>query len=70
MAIKLCEKYDSLTPVQRITMVGEVVHAIQTSDKIFEMAEDLIKLAMLQGAFDGVTFLPTEKETNTDNQKQ
>lgn len=58
MAIKLCDKYDSLSPVERLTLVGEIVHALQSSDEIFDDVQKIIKKAILQGLFVGTVILP------------
>tara|TARA_R110000868_G_scaffold400868_1_gene675601 strand:+ start:6454 stop:6651 length:198 start_codon:yes stop_codon:yes gene_type:complete len=64
MAIKLCDKYDSLSPIERLTLVGEIVHALQSSDEIFDDVQKIIKKAILQGLFIGTTILPPENNTN------
>ena len=63
----LCEKYTQLTPLERATYVGELVHAVQSDNGLFELGEEVIKLAILKGLFDGVKIMPDstpEIETN------
>lgn len=64
MAQKLCDKYFNLTPIERVSLVGELVHAIQSDNELFDMANDLIKLGILKGVFINTAILP-EQDTNT-----
>jgi len=61
----LCKKYEDLTPIERSSFIGQLVHATQSNDTIYEMAKDLIKLAILKGCFDGVKINP-QVENNSD----
>jgi len=64
-----CEKYQALTPIEKITFIGELIHAAQSDNKVFDMANDLIKLAIIKGVFDGVTINPIiEKITTNDRE--
>lgn len=64
MAQKLCDKYFYLTPIERVSLVGELVHAIQSDNELFDMANDLIQLGILKGVFINTAILP-EQDTNT-----
>lgn len=64
MAQKLCDKYFNLTPIERVSLVGELVHAIQSDSEIFDMAENIIKLAMLKGVYTDVKILPEQQNDN------
>ncbi len=64
MAQKLCDKYFDLTPIERVSLVGELVHAIQSDNELFDMANDLIQLGILKGVFINTAILP-EQDTNT-----
>ena len=58
----ICENYNNLSLFEKITLVGEIIHAIQNDDKAFKKGMDLISYAKERGILDGVTILP---ETNT-----
>jgi len=64
MAQKLCDKCFDLTPIERVSLVGELVHAIQSDNELFDMANDLIQLGILKGVFINTAILP-EQDTNT-----
>ena len=65
MAQKLCDKYFNLTPIERVSLVGELVHAIQSDDELFDMANDLIQLGILKGVFINTAILPEQDNTDT-----
>jgi hypothetical protein len=58
----ICENYNNLSLPEKITIVGEIIHAIQNDDKAFKKGMELISYAKARGILDGVTILP---ETNT-----
>ena len=60
MAQKLCDKYFNLTPIERVSLVGELVHAIQSDNELFDMANDLIQLGILKGVFINTAILPEQ----------
>ncbi len=60
MAQKICENYDLLSPHEKSIFIGELVHAVQSSDTLFNMAKGIIDKAMTLNLFDGVTFLPEQ----------
>jgi hypothetical protein len=66
MAQKLCDKYFNLTPIERVSLVGELVHSIQSDDELFSMAEDMIKLAMLKGIFRNTIVMPEPPKIDTN----
>ncbi len=57
----LCEQYQQLSPVEQIVMIGKIVHALQSDNKIFLNAKELIELADSYGLFENVTILPNTK---------
>lgn len=59
----ICDKYKNLSPREKIIFIGEVIHAVQSSDTFFNMAEDLIKMARKDGLFDGVIINPPRENT-------
>lgn len=54
----LCEKYDKLNHIEKITFIGELCHASQSDDELFELAEGLIQLAIAKGLFKNVIIMP------------
>jgi len=62
----LCKKYEELNPIERISFIGELLHAAQSDDTVFDMANDLIKLAILRGVFEGVTINPITENKSGD----
>lgn len=66
MAIKLCEKYDNLNPVERLTLVGEIVHSLQVDDEIYDEVQKLIRKAVLKGLFVGVAINPELPKNDTN----
>lgn len=65
MAQKLCEKYFNLTPIERVSLVGELVHAIQSDNALLSMAEDIIKLGVAKGIFDDTIINPETPKNDT-----
>jgi hypothetical protein len=57
----LCEKYLSLTPLERSTFIGKCIHAIQSDSKLFDDAAKMIERAEKRGLFTGVIINPLEK---------
>ncbi len=62
MAIKLCTQYDNLTSKERIILVGEVVHCIQSDNLLFDMAKEILSKGHELKVLDGVIFLPDENK--------
>ena len=54
----LCEKYNRLLPIERVMLIGELVHAMQSDNQFFEMSLKIIKTAKRKGLFDNVKILP------------
>jgi hypothetical protein len=57
----LCPKYQQLTPTERVTFIGSLVHAVQSDDYFFEIAKNIQHLATLRGLFDNVVINPTSE---------
>lgn len=55
-------KYQNLTIVEKIDMVGKLVHAIQADNEMFELAETLLIKAEEKGLFINIKILPNENE--------
>lgn len=65
----LCDKFNNLSHFEKITIIGEIVHAIQSDDEMFTMGEQLLKKAKRKGVLDGITILPeTNLLTNTNEE--
>lgn len=62
MAIKLCDKYDNLNPIERLTLVGEIVHSLQVDDEV----QKLIRKAVIKGLFVGVAINPELPKNDTN----
>lgn len=58
----ICKNYDSLSHVQKIVYVGELLHSCQSDDELFLMGLSLIELARQRGLLDGVVILPEESQ--------
>lgn len=58
----ICQKFDELTPKEKTEYIGAVVHAVQSSDNLYSMGQEIIRLGNLAGLFDGVKILPTQQE--------
>lgn len=61
----ICQKFEKLTPVERIRFIGSIHHAIMSDDEFFENAQYIIDEARLKGLFKGVKILP-EPELTTN----
>lgn len=62
----LCDKYMRLSPQERSLFIGNLLHAAQSDDNIFQSAEELINLAERKGLFDGVTIMPEREIINNE----
>lgn len=65
----LCTKYENLAPLERVQMVGEIVHALQSDNSMFKNVQDLIELAKRKGLFDNVTINPIGTENRHPDNK-
>jgi hypothetical protein len=65
MAQKLCDKYFNLSALERSALIGQIVHAIQCSDEMFDFGQDIINMATLRGLYNEVVFHPKEIKTDT-----
>lgn len=64
----ICKNYDSLSHMQKIVYVGELLHSCQSDDDLFLMGLSLIELARQKGLLDGVIILPETNEINETNE--
>jgi hypothetical protein len=65
----LCKKYDELSYFDKVTYIGELLHACQSDDLLFDEGNILITKAKSMGLFNGVVILPDhiKTENNSDN---
>ena len=56
----LCEKYDKLSHLDKTRFIGELCHASQSDNEIYDLAEGLISLAITKGLFKNVIIMPEE----------
>ena len=59
----LCEKYESLEPLDRSRLVGEVVHCLMNDNTLFDIAKEIVNLGYKRGLFENVKIMP-EHDTN------
>lgn len=57
-----CPKFQALNGIEKSMFIGELVHAAQSDDALFEIAEDIIRMGALKGLFEKVTFLPPRND--------
>jgi hypothetical protein len=62
----ICPLYDSLSPLERVEMVGKICHAMQSDNSTFLQVAAIISLAERKGVFDNVVINPPE--TNISNE--
>lgn len=60
----ICEKFQNLTPLEKIRFIGSLQHAAMSDDDIFESAKYIIDEARLRGLFKGVKILPETELVN------
>ena len=58
----ICEKYEELTVLERIRLIGAVIHCLQSDDELFKRALELVNKGAKKGVLDGVSFLPEDYE--------
>jgi len=58
----ICEKYDKLTVVERVILIGQLCHSMQSDNEFFDAAKTIISNAKIKGLFDNVIILPNSIE--------
>lgn len=66
----LCENFENLSHYEKITYIGELLHACQSDNYFFKLGEDIIKSAKDVGLFDGVKILPLVADQEPDQAKE
>lgn len=59
-----CKKFQELTPLEKSTFIGKLVHAASNDDHTFSLCERIIELAEIKGVFDGVKIHPKTEESD------
>jgi hypothetical protein len=54
----LCENYQQLSKLEQRVIIGELLHAFQSDDTIFDKCCEVLNLAKKQGILDNVTIYP------------
>jgi len=54
----ICENYRKLSHAEKIMLVGEIVHILQSSDKYFNILTKALNDAHKEGVLDRVKILP------------
>jgi hypothetical protein len=54
----ICEKFNQLSPNERVIYIGKLVHAVENDNILFEAGNEIIGLANDKGIFTGITILP------------
>jgi hypothetical protein len=56
----ICEKFNHLTPFEKVIYIGKLVHAVENDDILFDAGNEIIELANNKGIFKGITIFPTK----------
>jgi len=62
----ICKSFESLTPLEKSTFIGELVHSCISDERFFDMGKKLIKQAHRKGLFDGVKINPDAQPVNNE----
>jgi hypothetical protein len=57
----LCPGYQKLLPREKRDYIGELLHAVQSDDELFELGSEIIQVAYRRGIFDGVKINPIDE---------
>lgn len=58
----ICENYDMLSHEEKIILIGEVVHILQSDNECFNKITMLLNEAQRKGVLDRVKILPERKD--------
>lgn len=58
--------YQTLTIIEKIEMVGKLVHAIQSDNEMYNLAKELLTKAEEKGLFINIKILPNDYENRMD----
>jgi hypothetical protein len=62
------QKWQELTPRERIVLIGSLSHIVQNDEQAFEEAAKLINRAKKRGTLDGIEIMPDALKTEFVNQ--
>lgn len=62
----ICENYDKLSHAQKVIFIGQLTHAAQSDNDVFDLANHLITLAVAKGLFNGVEIIPERPDEEKD----
>lgn len=63
-----CPQFQQLTPLEKSTFIGELVHSCISDERFFDLGKKLIKQAHRKGLFDGVKINPDTLPINRTNE--
>lgn len=58
----LCEKYERLLPIERVMLIGKLLHAMQSDNEFFDKSVRIVRTAKKKGLFDNIKILPNLEE--------
>mgnify|MGYP001605569871 CR=1 FL=1 len=58
MATPICKKYFELTPIERSSYVGQLLHSVMSDDDLYSIGKDLIDIAIAKGLFRNTVINP------------
>ena len=63
----LCNNYNNLSHVNKIIYIGELLHAVQSDDDLFDLGNLIICNTKDKGLFEGVVILPDHLKDDDNN---
>lgn len=58
----ICDKFNNLSPLEKVLFVGELIHAVQFDETSYTIGQEIISLAKRKGIFEGVVINPIANE--------
>lgn len=58
----ICKEFEELTPQEKTTYIGQLVHYVQSDSDMFKSGQLLIEVAKSKGLFDNVIINPSTEE--------
>jgi hypothetical protein len=62
----ICDLFNNLTPKERVEYIGELIHACQSDDVMYQIGKEIIKQGNQRGLFEGVVIFPDVKNVNNE----
>lgn len=63
----ICKEFDELTPQEKTTYIGQLVHSVQSDSELFKTGQMLISVAKKKGLFDNVIINPQTHDPDTNS---